>query len=344
MAVPHRAERIVGVFILLPIVALAAFVVNAGNRKGWFEKKLKLEATFDEGMALRTGASVVMEGVAIGWVDSMEFDLQDKVQVAMTIRKRFARQVRTDSVATITKLNILGDPVVVIFRGSADKPPVHSGVKIQTRATREVQPDELRQLFLDTIDLVSHLNSERSTVGKISRDEGQLYEQMNKLLASTNRLLQNAPPVPIVLTPESSLVLHLNEKLQTQVDSLFVMANRLDKLLSDVAAGRGSLGKLVTDPAMYEEIIGMIKETKELVGELRVTAGYLKQAAPGIPGLVESGSTLIKRADSTLQGIQNNPLLGGGEEKKQERPPVQIEGRFDHYRPEKPKREDGTTK
>ncbi|MBU0718929.1 MAG: MCE family protein [Planctomycetes bacterium] len=340
MAIPHRVERIVGIFILLPVLTLSALVLVSGTGKGWFENKLEIEATFDEGMTLRPGALAVMEGVRVGGGDSVEFDPDNRVEVQMKIRKRFASQIRTDSVATITKLSLLGDPVVVITKGSADKPPVEDRVEIQTRATREVQPQELRQLLLDLVDIVAQLNSKDGTIGRITRDEGKLYEDLTALLTSANRLLEKAPPVPVVLTSESSLEMRLNAKLQKQVDGLIVMANRLDQIVANAQKGRGTIGKLLTDEELYNQILDVMKETKQLVADLRVTAQYLKEAAPGIPDLVESGDVLIRRADGLLKKVETNPFLGGPPEKEKKAEPVQIEERFEHYRPSTPTQED----
>ncbi|NOZ20858.1 MAG: MCE family protein [Planctomycetes bacterium] len=335
MAISHRVERIVGIFILLPFLTFGALVLVSGTRKGWFENKLELEATFDQGLALRPGASVVMEGVRIGWVDSVEFDPENRVEVHIKIRKRFASQVRTDSVAVITKLNLLGEPVVVISKGAADQPRVDDGVEIQTRATRDVKPQELRQLLLDTIDLVSQLNSKRTTIGKVIRDDGRLYNDLTTLLASGNRLLKDAPPVPVELTEKSILTMHLDARLQKQVDGLVAMADRLDKMLAKANGGEGTLGKFLNDPNVFNEITALVKETRELVAEFKVTAKYLKEIAPALPDLVESGDALIRRADGLLQKIDANPLLGGPPVERPEKPPAQIEERFKHYRPQK---------
>ncbi|MEW6356296.1 MAG: MlaD family protein [Planctomycetota bacterium] len=335
MAIPHRVERIVGIFILLPILAVGALVLVSGTSKGWFENKLELEATFDQGMALRPGASVVMEGVRVGWVDSVAFDPDNRVEVQIRIRKRFANQVRTDSVATITKLSLLGDPVVVISKGSADQPQVDDGVEIQTRATREVQPQELRQLFLNTIDLVSQLNSKNTSLGKVIGDDGKLYDDLTTLVGATNRLLKDAPPVLVELTPQSSLTISLNAKLQKQVDGLVAIVDRLDKIITKAQQGEGTLGKLLTDPKMFDELVALIKESRQLVAEFKVTAESLSRVAPVLPDLVESGDTLIRRADGLLQKIEANPFLGGPPEERPPKLPSQIEERFKHYRPEK---------
>jgi len=347
MTTPRRVERIVGVFVLIPVLALTALIVISGRSKGWFETKLELEATFDEGMALRPGALVVMEGVRIGWVNSVQFDPENRVEVQMKIRKRFAAQIRSDSMATITKLNLLGEPVVVISKGSAGRPPVDDGVEIQTEPTREVHPQELRKLILDVIDLVGEVSSEKNSFGKFLRDNGKMYNDMDcmstsgqRLIDAGNRLLKDAPPMPIELTKESVTNLYLNERLRKQVDELVAMARRMDEMMKKLRKGEGTIGKLLQDEEAYDELVGLLKEAKVLTADLQTTAKYLKEAAPGFPQLVETGEALMRRADTLLGQIEANPFLGGAAPKAKKAPPVQIEKRFEHYRPQPPANEE----
>jgi len=337
-----KIERLVGIFVVVPIVILIGFALVKLSASGWFEKRITLVASFDRAAGLRPGSVVALDGIEIGRVKSVGFDRDNRIRVEMGIRKQFVDQIREDSVATVERVTIFGLPILNISVGSPEAPRVKEGSRLETKTTRHLQPRELHILITNVADLIAKLSNPESTLGRIIGDNGEAYEELKGLLESGNRILKDAPPVAIAMTEGSRVEMSLVPELQKQVEDLSRISSKLEKILGSINAGEGTIGAMVKDRKLYDELTLLITEARTMTRELRSVLADLKQLTPELPELARDGHTLIEHATRLVNDLQANPLIGGGVESTDERRPMDIQQRIHDYTP--PQRRSDRTK
>jgi phospholipid/cholesterol/gamma-HCH transport system substrate-binding protein len=114
-------ELRVGLFVLvgLFILAVAIFYITGAGILG---PKYRLYTYLPEVEGVAAGAPVRLDGVAIGNVEKIALNPQPKdrtqsIQLILRIDKKFSKDVRTDSTASLVTEGLLGDRYVTIKRG-----------------------------------------------------------------------------------------------------------------------------------------------------------------------------------------------------------------------------------
>src|SRR5689334_10727198 len=141
----RRRETWTGIFVLVGLAAAMFMVFLLGREQRIFEKRFVINAIFGTVSGLRAGAPVYVAGVNVGAVERLRFvpgdtyqptadepdnakpkpvGLVGKVEVVMNVEQRFQDQIRTDSVATIASVGLLGDKSIEISVGSTVQPAV----------------------------------------------------------------------------------------------------------------------------------------------------------------------------------------------------------------------------
>ena len=94
-------------------------------------------------------------------------------------------------------------------------------------------------------------------------------------------------------------------KLDDVVQKAGITFDRLNRAVDNITQGKGTLGKLTSDPALYQNIVN-------LTGELNALAVTINHGEGSVGKLLRSPEpynrliTILNRADQTLQDIQNS--------------------------------------
>src|SRR5208282_6525655 len=66
------------------------------------------------------------------------------------------------------------------------------------------------------------------------------------------------------------------------------LVGRVDKMAADVQAGKGTVGKLLTDPGTADELKTLLIKANHSVDELQVTLNNLQQASTNLPAISDT--------------------------------------------------------
>ncbi|MGH7322358.1 MAG: MlaD family protein [Candidatus Rokuibacteriota bacterium] len=159
----------VGVFILVAVGVFIGLLYFLGRQAGLFERQYRLVAGFSQIGGLIEGATVRLAGVPVGRVTAIRLPEAGgaKVQVDLTIVKRVQDRVRADSVARIATLGLLGDKIVDVSLGSADRPVLLEGAQLQTEEPLDTNAlvRQGTELLRNAVDLSADL---KTTFGKMT--------------------------------------------------------------------------------------------------------------------------------------------------------------------------------
>ncbi|MBI3417369.1 MAG: MCE family protein [Verrucomicrobia bacterium] len=305
----NTLETRLGIFFALALVAAILIVEMAGGID-WFKQGTYVRARFNSVLELKKGDPVKMAGVPIGRVDSIDF-ADGKVEVGMKLEKKAL--VKTDSKATIKFTGLLGQNFVAIAFGSP------AGVPVENNALLESQEQP------DLSSLMTKLDSVASGVEGLAKNLGG--ENLNNLLGPfVDFMKQNNPKLTAILlnmqtissqiaegkgtvgklindealyTSALSAVTNLNrtaEDVQSLIGDAKAAVADAKNVMAEVNAGKGTLGKLTKDEALY-------KETTTAMTNLREILQKINQGQGSVGKLVNDDS-LFKNAKMTLQKVE----------------------------------------
>ncbi len=110
-------ELVVGIFVLAGILCLGYLSVKLAKMDVFAEDGYELTAVFSDVGGLKKGSSVMIAGMAIGRVISIEMVDYD-AKVVITLPKRV--KIQEDAIAAIKTRGLIGEKYLAIMPGGSD--------------------------------------------------------------------------------------------------------------------------------------------------------------------------------------------------------------------------------
>ncbi|MCC6414655.1 MAG: MCE family protein, partial [Opitutaceae bacterium] len=219
----HHTAR-VGLFFLLGLALIWVTYETLGNRSSLKKSGYTLIAGFDNLKELKAGDDIRMAGVRIGAVETTRLG-DRRAEAVLRIDKKFS--IAGDAQATIASAGLLGTNYIAINLGSAGAAPLPPGAEISTRVSAD-----LNTIMAELGELGGKLEGTLGSIGGVFQgEEGQpgLFQRLDKLLSD------NGAKIDGVMT-----------NLQTITDK--------------INHGDGTLGKLINDPKLHDELLATVTE------------------------------------------------------------------------------------
>jgi phospholipid/cholesterol/gamma-HCH transport system substrate-binding protein len=264
----------------------------------------EIYAKFARVDGINPGSQVLVNGVKVGTVKKINLTASDSVKVTMTLN--VGNQIPKGSVALLQPIDMLGSKAIVIKR-SDRKEMVTFGGRIDgeyVESMVESLKEEGEKLGRDLSGTVNQFNTllenVNSIAGKKNREEievllknlratsiqlndiiqekrsevDQSITTVNSILGNVDTMTTNSQPkVDKILTQLQTTTKELegvSAKLNTSTD-------RLNTILGKLESGEGSLGKLIQDPSLYNNVDSLSYELHKLTKQLNEDPkSYLK--------------------------------------------------------------------
>jgi phospholipid/cholesterol/gamma-HCH transport system substrate-binding protein len=239
----------VGLFFVLGL-ALAWITFESLNGGHLFKQSgYSIIAGFSNLKGLKVGDDVLMAGVKIGTVGKAQLGNQ-RVEAVLTIQPGI--KIPNDAVASVEVSSLLGANYLGVSFGTPTAPPLKDGDEIKTKNTIDMN---------EVIAQLGNLGSKlEGVMGDISKtmggggEDGNLFQKINKLVT------ENGP------------------KLTETVSNL-------QDITAKIKNGDGTLGRLVNDPKLHDELLASVEEIKAAAADTRTFISDTK----GIVADVKSG-------------------------------------------------------
>jgi phospholipid/cholesterol/gamma-HCH transport system substrate-binding protein len=263
----------VGLFFLLGVALVWVTFETLSDGKLFEERSHTLIAGFDDLRQLKAGDEVRLAGVKIGSVKLTRLAGRRAEAVLLVDPKV---PIANDAVATIVMAGLIGGNYISIDMGTPGAPPLPDGAEIKT----EVSPD-LNTIMAEVGGLGKQLQDSLGSFSKMlngnGKDGGGIIEKLDKLVSDNS----------------------------ARIDA--TMSN-LQDITGKINRGEGTLGKLVNDPTLHDQLLATVAEIKAAA----VQAKELATNAEGIMEQIKSGQgtigTLVydqKAADDIRTSIAN---------------------------------------
>lgn len=258
---PSGRLAAVGTFIIGGLLLFAVGLFFIGDRRMLFTDTLEVYAEFGEVAALDVGAKVRVAGLDAGEV--LEIRVPDgpagKFRVRMRVRRDLHPLLRLDSIASIQNDGLVGNKFVQIQTGSDESPQVQESGTIQSRDPFDIA--DLMQMMSDTLVVA------------------------NKMLIDVKANIDDAL---IALSTTASDAQVLMKDLGAQVRTIMVTVQTTTSDLSGIVAsvrqGRGTVGKLMTDDALFASIKALAADAEKAMATVREASVDARNAIADLRG------------------------------------------------------------
>jgi len=346
----NLVEMAVGTFVLLGVGAVLIMVMSIADQQNLFVKMYRLNATFRNVSGLKAGAPVFLSGVEAGTVESLSFTSGGWVQVTLLVRDDYGNRIKTDSIATIGSVGLLGDKSVEISMGSlrADvlEPKDYLQTEVQVSiaelidgfgSVRDRLGEVLDNMYEITgalvddrvalkrglegaADLLESLTSGQGSMGKLLKDE-TLYNSLVTTVQDggrTVRALEEAARKAVPLVEELGVTARNVRSSSKRYPEIVDSASRL---LESSNQAMEKLNSLADDFKIVSE------KLPDVIESVQRSADNIEKASRELPDSVRSIRRTTDEASRVVEAAKGNWLLKGAFAEEEETPPMEVDGR-----------------
>lgn len=245
----------IGLFVAGGLALFAVGLFMIGDRRLMFRTQFHVHADFVQVAALQPGAVVRVSGMDAGEVTDIAIPTSPsgRFSVRMRIRSDLRQLVRTDSVATIQTDGLVGSRFVRVQSGSETAPIVEDEGAIKSR---------------EPFDLADVLDQGTATVQNINETIDQLQGSLTAVLLEVGETAKVANRLIASVGGDVEEISRAGRRISVETN----------RILLDIRAGRGTLGKFVNDDELYQRVTTIARDAQEAVATARQAADGAKAA------------------------------------------------------------------
>jgi phospholipid/cholesterol/gamma-HCH transport system substrate-binding protein len=313
------AEMKVGIFVTIALILLVTLILQQSWGVKWFSKSAKAITYLTDVGGLKPGAPVWLAGIEIGRVRKVgimppaaypknalishqieEFkkkidaidpnlpsaqkdinELQDQirslkgdiriVEVQLDIRPQYLNRISSDSEVSIESRGLIGDSFIDITPGTYDAPPPLIGDSYLIESTQHAG---FREIMTGANDVVANF--------------GVLSDQFKTIVKKIN---------PEKTGSEVATTIQEVQRTVRQANQIF---SRASALIEDLHTGKGTVGRLVSDPKLYQRLTESLEKFNSLVDNIQNGKGTVGRLIND-PSLFNSANETLNSANETLK-------------------------------------------
>jgi phospholipid/cholesterol/gamma-HCH transport system substrate-binding protein len=280
----RRVNEITGTFVLIVIAVLVAAVVWTGHSQRWFKSRVTLRIVLP-----KAGAAGIRQGSEVYFLGTLVGSVSDVI-VDTTGRMEAEADIRRDFFRFVR-----ADSSAVIKKKFGV-----AGDSFFEITHGEGQP--LPEKNASIVCNAQFQSALESAIEEIRREALLVLKKVNGGLDTWTKLGAD-----------------LGETRQ-HLDQLTV---RLENMAAGIEAGKGTVGKLITDTALADEAQKLLARANEAMSELQgvvtnlnvaaarlpVITGAVAGEAKDLPGLVQQTQTLMRELERLIEAMQRHWLL-----------------------------------
>lgn len=322
MASRRSVEIRVGLFVLISLVVVAGLIIRFGKYTRGFEGAYGITVVFPNVGGIVRDAKVLYAGIPVGRVRDIRLVETDRLQVHVLLEIREDVVIRRDAQFVINQSGLLGDRYVDIVPGTTSAERVqpgdvvtgHSSVDL-TEAIRHVvdvlkaaagtieRVDKAIKRIDETVlspTTLGHVSGALANIDTATTNAVLMIGDLRGLVQDNREVIQaTLAGFQASATNLSAATLRLDEVLQANQDEVAtVMSNlvtstqRIEGLLAKFERGEGTVGKLMTDPTLYDEVVRLVQNWRRF-GLLYKEGTRERQPRPApVPGLEPRGGRI----------------------------------------------------
>ncbi|HXE79357.1 MAG TPA: MlaD family protein [Vicinamibacterales bacterium] len=273
-----RAKLVaVGVFVLVTLGLFATALFLVGERRMLFTRHIELNTRFADLSGLQPGSPVRVAGMTAGEVRHIAVPSTPggPFVVRFTVREDLESLVRTDSLTSIRTEGLVGGTYLAVAAGSGTAPPARAGATLPSREPVGVA---------DLLEQVSR------TVTLITEAIVDVRADLEVAIAAVTDAAQRADAV----------VAEVGEDVAAIAESSRRITNDAAAIVADMRAGRGTVGKLLTEDELYREATSIMAESRRIAEDVRAVVAETRRAVETLNAGEGPTQTMIAELRETV--------------------------------------------
>jgi phospholipid/cholesterol/gamma-HCH transport system substrate-binding protein len=289
---------------ILAAVAITLLILGFNLLKGEkiFVSGFELKSYYKNVAGLGTGNPVLYNGLRVGQVKDIEINKSTgDIEVRFSLDDGL--EIPYDSKAIIANADLLGSKAIRIERGTKPQMVENGGtltgeveMSLEERIEKEILPikDDVQKLVANLGDFVGWLNNtmDESAGNKIdkildefvttSRNFSRASNGMDTLVGTFQATASNANKIVKNIRAQNETITRVMENTAKFTDSLASaagsvkdiavqsssMIKNINNIMDDVDEGKGTLGKLIKDEKLYDNLNSNSARLDTLLGKL----------------------------------------------------------------------------
>ena len=287
-----RMQAILLGFCVLVALALggsALLVLN--ERAGWGSDSFRVHVGFPDINGVEVGTRVRIQGMDAGEIDAIaEPNLPgEHVKLRLRIAGKYRHLVRDDARVQIASDSLLAGKVVRVLPGSATAKQVEDHGELRP----DIQPDLVEGIGQAAIKLNTLLTEVDAAMQTIRKNEGSITEDLIGATKKLNAVMVKADKaLDSIEKGEGTLgKLVKNESLYNELTETLA---QVKAAVSDVRSGEGTLGKLVKTNEAYAEAMGSLQDMRRMVNSVKQNSDAIKSLPVVRSYVVDPNKELIR--------------------------------------------------
>ena len=268
----NTLETRLGLFVALAVLAAAILLERVGTFESFRHGK-HVNALFNNIQDLKIGDHVKMAGVEIGRVETIQLTT-NRVLVRMKVHAD--AEVKTDSTATVKFTGLLGQNFVSIDFGTPQGEPLKDNQ------------------YLTTAE---------------QADLSAMMQKIDNVASGVENLTKSFTGVNI-----DTLIGPLRDLIQTNKETLTATISNAQaitfEISSQISQGKGTLGKLIKDEALYITALSTISNLQDTASEIKATVADARKvvdqvnAGQGTVGKLLKDEALYRETTESMTNLK----------------------------------------
>jgi phospholipid/cholesterol/gamma-HCH transport system substrate-binding protein len=299
----------VGAFVLGGLAIFAAGLFLIGDRRLLFADQFEVYTELTKVTGLQVGTSVRVAGLDAGEVLEIRVPASPSqpFRIRMRLREDLHHLIRSDSVCSVHTDGIVGSAFIQVSPGSDAATIVPAGGTLEGR---------------DMIEFADLIQEGRDTFRVVTREVMDLKEDVSAaILAATD-----------ATRTVDTVIQETGNEIQTLVRTSTGAAEEVQRVLTDardivteVKAGKGTIGQLITDDALYRRVTGLATEAERTVANLQAVTdrartsfeaatardGAAQQMVRSVQGMLAEAQEVMSDLSEGTEALKRNILFRG---------------------------------
>ncbi|MBL9209875.1 MAG: MCE family protein [Opitutaceae bacterium] len=224
----------VGLFFILGLALTWVTFETLRGGKVFKDQGYNLIAGFESLKELKEGDEVRMAGVKIGEVEKTRLAGR---RAEAVLRISHQVKIKSDASAMIVMAGLIGTNYLSVTLGTEAAPDLPDGAEITTKTT----PD---------------LNSVMTQMGELGKKLETAIGDLSSALSGDGK-------------NETGIIKKVDQLITENRENISKATANLQEITTKVNKGEGTLGRLISDPKMYDELVSTIAEIKNGASEAK---------------------------------------------------------------------------
>ena len=264
----HRAHRnfFVGLFVLIPLVAIPSFTVYTLAKTEFFEDWCLLHVQYETNYGLKEGDAVMVSGIRIGHVKSVRLTDRGRAHVTFRVLTRKAHLIRKNSKAILKQKNMaMGDWEIELTLGDSTAAAVQEGDTLAPELPLQIDKviGQVTSMVSTFEKILEGIAEGEGVVGKLLKEDtlvtvvGAILTDIHRVVRRTDRTLRAVDTTLAVYTDAGigGVVL---------IDSLAAMVREIKPVIADA-------GQLMTTvDGVGRELFDLVEQTEKSITEVEL--------------------------------------------------------------------------